>query len=276
MRWTWRQLTSMRTALVLLLLLALAAIPGSVIPQYGVDALAVTRWKDQHPKLTPIYEKLDLFSVYDSVVVLRDLPAAGGVAGRLHHPAPVRLRRRCGRSRLRRRATCPGCPTTRRTRPTLPADEVLERARAVLGKRHRLRPTPAMRGDAVSAERGYLREAGNLLFHLSVLVVLAGFAIGGLFGYQGGVILVQGSTFGNNLTQYDDFDPGGLFTPEQLDEFSFTVEDFDVEWLRRGARAGTAHGFEAGLSYREGDGRGAASTTCRSTTRCASATPTCS
>ena len=38
-RWTWRQLTSMRTALVLLLLLALGAIPGSVIPQRGVDAL---------------------------------------------------------------------------------------------------------------------------------------------------------------------------------------------------------------------------------------------
>ena len=28
--------------------------------------------------------------------------------------------------------------------------------------------------DAVSAERGYLREVGNLLFHLSVLVVLVG------------------------------------------------------------------------------------------------------
>ena len=33
LRWVWRQLTSMRTALILLLLLALAAIPGSVIPQ---------------------------------------------------------------------------------------------------------------------------------------------------------------------------------------------------------------------------------------------------
>ena len=33
LRWGWRQLTSMRTALILLLLLALAAIPGSVIPQ---------------------------------------------------------------------------------------------------------------------------------------------------------------------------------------------------------------------------------------------------
>ena len=62
----WRQLTSMRTALILLLLLALAAIPGSVIPQRDVDSLKTTQWQAAHPKLTPVYEKLGLFSVYDS------------------------------------------------------------------------------------------------------------------------------------------------------------------------------------------------------------------
>lgn len=41
-RWAWRQLTSMRTALVLLLLLAVAAIPGSLVPQQGVST--VTLW----------------------------------------------------------------------------------------------------------------------------------------------------------------------------------------------------------------------------------------
>ena len=65
-RWGWRQLTSMRTALVLLLLLALAAIPGSVIPQSGVDSLKTSRWQADHPDLTPVYERLGLFSVYDS------------------------------------------------------------------------------------------------------------------------------------------------------------------------------------------------------------------
>ncbi|MEU1163986.1 cytochrome c biogenesis protein ResB, partial [Streptomyces sp. NPDC005921] len=34
-RWFWRQLTSMRVALLLLLLLSLGAIPGSLIPQSG-------------------------------------------------------------------------------------------------------------------------------------------------------------------------------------------------------------------------------------------------
>ncbi len=254
LRWTWRQLTSMRTALVLLLLLALAAIPGSVIPQSGVDALEVSRWKDEHPKLTPIYEKLDLFSVFDSVwfsaiYLLLTLSLVGCIVPRLvvyaralrtqPPPAPRNL------SRL---------PDHASYETPLSPDEVLARARAILGKRYRLRSSDGEAGDAVSAERGYLREVGNLLFHLSVLVVLAGFAIGGLFGYQGGVILVQGSTFGNNLTQYDDFDPGGLFTPQQLDDFDFTVDDFDVEWLKSGAGAGTARGFDAGLTYRESDG----------------------
>lgn len=254
-RWTWRQVTSMRTALVLLLLLALAAIPGSVIPQTGVDALEVTRWKEEHPDLTPIYEKLDLFSVYDSIwfsaiYLLLVLSLVGCIVPRLFVYARAL------------RAQPPATPRNLSRLPdhtsygtTLSAAEVLDRARVVLGKDYRLRPdSDGDPGDAVSAERGYLREAGNLLFHMSVLVVLAGFAIGGLFGYQGGVILIQGSTFGNNLTQYDDFDPGGLFTPEQLDEFDFTVDDFDVEWLMSGAGAGTARGFEAGLSYREGDG----------------------
>ena len=92
---------------------------------------------------------------------------------------------------------------------------------------------------AVSAERGYLREAGNLLFHLSVLVVLVGFAIGGLFGYKGGVILVVGNGFSNNLTQYDDFVPGSLFNRRRdMEPFSFDVNDFDVDWLTSGPRAG--------------------------------------
>jgi cytochrome c biogenesis protein len=56
----------MRTALLLLLLLALAAVPGSVVPQADVAAVQVSRWKEAHPDLAPVYERLGLFSVYDS------------------------------------------------------------------------------------------------------------------------------------------------------------------------------------------------------------------
>ena len=134
-------------------------------------------------------------------------------------------------------------------------DVVIERARALLKrKRYRLRrPAEEARSDpgTVSAERGYLRELGNLVFHLAVLVVLVGFATGTLFGFKGGVILVQGLPFGNSLTQYDDFVPGSLFDPDGMEPFSFTVNDFDVEWLS----SGMARGFNADLTYSEAPGQ---------------------
>ena len=76
-----------------------------------------------------------------------------------------------------------------------------------------------------------------------MLVVLVGFAVGGLFGYKGGVILVVGHGFSNTLTQYDDFDPGSLFDPDSMEPFSFTVDDFDVDWIDSGPRQGMARGL---------------------------------
>ncbi|WP_229899112.1 cytochrome c biogenesis protein ResB, partial [Streptomyces capoamus] len=66
-RWFWRQLTSMRVALLLLLLLSLAAIPGSLIPQTGADASKVEDFRAAHRTLAPVYDKLGLFHVYSSV-----------------------------------------------------------------------------------------------------------------------------------------------------------------------------------------------------------------
>src|SRR5882757_6310667 len=66
LRWTWRQLTSMKTALVLLFLLALGAVPGSLIPQTAIDPVKVADFFEAHPKLGPFYDKLGLFAVYKS------------------------------------------------------------------------------------------------------------------------------------------------------------------------------------------------------------------
>jgi cytochrome c biogenesis protein len=245
-RWAWRQLTSMRTALLLLFLLALGAIPGSVVPQQNVDSVRTSRWQDQHPHLTPIYQKLGLFDVYHSVwfvaiYLLLLVSLVGCIVPRLG----VYLRGL--------RATPPAPPRNLGRLPAhrgLTTDDpegLLDRAAAEL-RRRRFR---VVRHDgALSAERGYLREAGNLLFHLAVLVVLAGVAAGNLFGYQGGVIVVTGSGFTNTLTQYDDFRPGSLFRQSSLAPFSFTVHDFDVSFIRQGREAGMAHEFAADLSYR--------------------------
>ncbi|WP_395657086.1 cytochrome c biogenesis protein ResB [Nocardioides sp.] len=256
LRWTWRQVTSMRTALVLLLLLALAAIPGSIIPQEGVDSLKTSNWQADHTRLTPVYERLGLFSVYDSpwfsaIYLLLMLSLVGCILPRTFHYArglraqPPRAPRNLTR-----------LPDHASYGTTASPEEVLEQARQLLRRRrYRLRAT-ADGDDAVSAERGYLREAGNLVFHLSVLVVLVGFALGGLFGYKGGVILLVGDDYGfsNDLTQYDDFNPGSLFRADDMEPFSFSIDDFDVDWLTTGPRAGMARGFESHLSYQESPG----------------------
>ncbi len=64
LRWGWRQLTSMRTALILLFLLALGSIPGSVLPQQGADPSAVQQYYAAHPALAPWLNHLGLFNVF--------------------------------------------------------------------------------------------------------------------------------------------------------------------------------------------------------------------
>jgi cytochrome c biogenesis protein len=130
-------------------------------------------------------------------------------------------------------------------------DVVLARAAAVIRRRRFRVDWTEGESDAVAAERGHLREAGNLLFHLAVIVVLVGVAVGSLFGYKGGVIMFNGKDYGfsNNLTQYDDFAPGSLFNPAVMEPFSFSITDFDVEWVTDGRRAGMARKFVAHLDY---------------------------
>lgn len=264
LRYAWRQLVSMRTAMILLLVLALAAIPGSVIPQSDVDSLKTANWQDAHPTLTPIFERLGLFSVYNSpwfsaIYLLLVVSLVGCILPRTRvywtamRAAPPAAPRRLGR-----------LPDSASYVVEEPAAEVLTRAERVLRKRrYRVSTssttksggsTTSTTGDWVAAERGYLREAGNLLFHTAVLVVLLGFALGGLFGYKGGVIVLVGGGFSNNLTQYDDFVPGSLLDESKMEPFSFKVDDFDIEWLTDGPAQGQARSFVSHLEYTESPG----------------------
>ncbi|MER7609563.1 cytochrome c biogenesis protein ResB [Nocardioides sp. NPDC127503] len=250
-RWGWRQLTSMRTALILLLLLALAAVPGSLIPQDGVDSLKADQWREAHTTLTPIYEKLGLFNVYSTpwfaaIYLLLMVSLVGCIIPRcLVYARAMRAEPPATPAKLTRLPD-----STTYVTDEEPA-EVLAAARKQL-RGYRIRKDDD--GDSVSAEKGYLREAGNLIFHMSLIIVLVAFATGSLFGYKGGVIVLVGEEYGfaNELSQYDDFKPGSLFAPEDLDDFSFKIDDFKAEWLGTGPGAGTARGFESNIRYTAG------------------------
>ncbi|MFG2993624.1 cytochrome c biogenesis protein ResB [Streptomyces sp. NPDC048257] len=248
-RWFWRQLTSMRVALILLFLLSLGAIPGSLIPQTNVDAMKVVEWKRTHSSSVGVAEALQLFDVYSSVwfsaiylllfisLIGCIVPRAWQFVGQLRGRPPGAPRRL---DRL-------PAHTTWRTAKT--PDEVLAYARTMLGERRfRVEAGPGH----VAAEKGYLREAGNLIFHVALIVMLVAFAWGQSFKSEGGKLVLRGSGFSNTLTQYDDFKPGTLFHPDDLPPFSFTLDRFDATYEMSGPQRGTPRDFKAYVTLSEG------------------------
>ncbi|MFJ5832455.1 cytochrome c biogenesis protein ResB [Streptomyces sp. NPDC093089] len=248
-RWFWRQLTSMRVALILLFMLSLGAVPGSLVPQTSADELKVQTFKAAHPTLTPLYEKLQFFDVYSSVwfsaiyillfvsligcIVPRTWQFVGQLRGR-PPGAPRRLTR---------------LPAYTTWRTGAEPEQVREAALTVL-KGRRFRAHTA--GDAVAAEKGYLREAGNLAFHVALIVMLTAFAWGQLFKSEGGKLIVEGDGFSNTLTQYDDFKSGSQFGTDELEPFSFTLNSFTGTYEKGGPQRGTPRTFEADVTYSDG------------------------
>ena len=62
----WRTLRSMRTALILLLMLALASVAGSLVPQWPNSPERVIRYQLDHPLVGAFYGRAGLFDVYGS------------------------------------------------------------------------------------------------------------------------------------------------------------------------------------------------------------------
>jgi cytochrome c biogenesis protein len=220
-RWFWRQLTSMRTALILLLLLAVAAIPGSVFPQRQQNPLAVRAFLEGNPGIGPWLDRLSLFDVYGSpwfsaIYLLLFISLIGCVLPRsLEHARAIGARPpRTPRnlSRLEEYRRIEGG-----------RDGQLDRAEQHLrGQRFRTERYDA----SVSAEKGYLREVGNLAFHLALVLLLIAIALGASQGSRGEAIVNEGETFVNVPTGYDNLDLGRLFPVEKLPPFSVTVEKF--------------------------------------------------
>jgi cytochrome c biogenesis protein len=250
LRWIWRQLTSMRTALMLLMLLAVAAIPGSVFPQNRIDPGRVDTYLTDHPKAGPWVQRFGGFDVYSSpwfsaIYLLLFISLVGCVLprSRQHWKAiravPPRAPRRLERMPVHRTVTTDA-----------PAAEVLQVAREVL-RRRRFR-VAIHDGDSVSAERGHLGETGNLAFHLALLGLLGTVAVGSFLSYSGQTLVVVGDSWSNTLPQYDSFSPGRAINAAKLPPFSLTLNNLKVTFNDQAdsGQFGAARDFEADVTYR--------------------------
>ena len=92
-----------------------------------------------------------------------------------------------------------------------------EAATLLKSSRYRVARFDADGEFSVSAERGYLRETGNLIFHSALVGILVTVGFGSGFGFSGQRVLVEGQTFVNTLLAYDSFNPGRFFNPATLD-----------------------------------------------------------
>jgi cytochrome c biogenesis protein len=243
----------MRTALLLLLLLALAAIPGSLLPQRGTAPGDVGRFEQANPTLAPVLDRLGLFEVYSApwfaaIYLLLLLAMTGCVLPRCRRlwiaaraqpaPAPARF------DRLGDRITGTGDAS---------ADEMVQRAVGELRRRRfRVRTDRTEGVTTLSAETGFSRELGNLVFHGSLLLLLYGVAFGHLYGFEGRVIVVEGAGFANVRSQYDEFKGGPRVDPDRLERFSFTLTDFRSAFEQSGPNRGSPRQFAADLVVTEG------------------------
>jgi cytochrome c biogenesis protein len=250
-RWAWRRLTSMRTALLLLLLLAVAAIPGSVFPQRRINPTAVDTYLADHPASGPWLDRLGAFDVYASpwfsaIYLLLFVSLVGCIVprSRLHWRA-LRARPPAAPRRLDR------MPAYASATVTAAPDEVLAAARAALGSRRYRR---ADGGNSVAGERGHAAETGNLVFHVALVGVLAGIAAGSFLGYSGQALVVEGETWANSLPRYDSFTPGSAVDADDLPPFSFTLNRLAVRFESEvgGNQFGAPREFRADLTLTEG------------------------
>jgi len=260
-RWGWRQLTSMRTALLLLLLLAIAAIPGSLVPQRSADPNGVTQYYADNPDLAPVLDGLQLFDVYTSVwfsaiYILLFISLIGCVIPRTqHHWKALRARPPRTPARLERLAAYrESLVEATDVEPAAYAQEAVAIAEQQLrrgGYRTERYDTgrPAGSSFSVSAERGYLKETGNLVFHGALVGVLIAVGVGGGFTYTGQTVIVQGDTFTNALVDYSSFNPGRFVDENALVPYALTLDEFGVTYVAPDqSGAGQAGDFVARLT----------------------------
>ncbi|WP_245569637.1 cytochrome c biogenesis protein ResB [Gordonia shandongensis] len=246
LRKAWRGLTSMRTALALLFLLALAAIPGALLPQRDLNEGKTLEYIADKGTVGEWMDRLQLFDVFSSswftaIYVLLFVSLVGCLTPRTweHYKAlrtaPVKAPRNLRRMPRHISETVDG-------EPELIAERIEKNLRGWRTTVRTVEPSDRYPRGAVevSAEKGYLREFGNLVFHFALLALLITIAVGKLWGYEGTRSLVADGEqvmCNTSTAVYDSFRSGAMVDGTGMDPFCIRVDHFDADFLPSGQPA---------------------------------------
>jgi cytochrome c biogenesis protein len=248
----WRRLTSMRTALVLLFLLAVAAVPGSLLPQRPLNPDKVQDYIRSHGSWGSVLNALGMFDVFGSawfaaIYLLLFVSLVGCLVPRIRVHARAVARKPLPAPRNLDRLPESGSFETGESPPSYAAA-----ARQALGRRWRIVERTEKSGTiTVSAEKGYSRETGNLIFHVALLVSLILIAVGRLYSYQGTRIVVQGADQGfcNTVSQYDSWRPGRFAAEGKVGPAPFCIDEL-TKFTATYTAQGEPSQFAAAVTYR--------------------------
>ena len=224
MRYAWRQLTSMRTALILLLMLGVASIPGSLFPQRTQNPIQVGQYFKDSPDLARWMDRFYLFDVYGSpwfsaIYILLFISLIGCVLPRtIEHFHSARALPPTTPKNLSRMEHYSAWESN--------GTELVAAREWFKAKRFRV----LEKDGSISAEKGFMRETGNLFFHLALILVLLGISFSSLFGMRGEAIINVGERFVNTPTSYDTLTYGKLYKDANLPAFMLTTDKFDAQY----------------------------------------------
>ena len=189
----WSFFASVKLAIALLIIIAIASILGTIIPQQDAASEFVNRLS---PGMASVLDKLQVFDIFHSIWFL-------GLLLLLSVNLIVCSLNRFPSSWKRFRAISP--PDESALFKDLEADRVIltegklegeaEKIEGLLKKRFK-RVERKDEGDAsfLTAEKGRFSYFGVYLIHVSILIIITGMIIGFLFGFEAYVELAEGES----------------------------------------------------------------------------------
>jgi cytochrome c biogenesis protein len=227
----WRTLRSMRTALILLLLMALASVAGSLLPQRPNSPERVLEYRVEHRFWGTFFDRAGLFDVFGSwwFVLITALLFVSLVACLV--PRSRALWRALRTPPLQAREIN-AFPRYAEVRVAARPEEAIDAARRSLRRRGFRVARDASR-PALAAEKGIAREVGSLAFHWAFILLLAGVIYGKGTGFSGVIAVVEGQSWVDAEANYDGTIQAGRFF-DGFTGIGLRLRDFGSDFLRSG------------------------------------------
>src|SRR5262245_2581295 len=228
----WRTLRSMRTAIILLLMLAAAAVVGSLIPQIPNSPQRVAAYQVDHPFWARFFQAAGFFDVFGSwwFALITTLLFVSLVACLIPRS---RAMIRAARAKPIHARELDSFPAFAERAVAIPPESAAGAAAAVL-RRKRYRVELDAPGASVAAEKGALREIGSLAFHWAFLLLLIAVIVGKGTGYVGHATIVEGYGWTDARFNYDGDLRTGRFFGGSFSGTQIQLHDFQDDFRTSG------------------------------------------